>query len=194
MNIADPLSRLSARIDDEKSNGVCNVADDYIMMIANLAVPKAMNFDQVKRAARECLEMDQIRKALMDGNWSRCLPAYKAVLTELAEVEGVIMRGERIVVPVSLRPAAVELAHEGHQGMSKTKHLLRSKLWWPGMDGEVENFCRECYDCQLVGAPSRPPPMTSVGSGFRVDSNRSGKMQSGRVESRAVLTLVILTG
>ena len=35
---------------------------------------------------------------------------------------------------------------------------------------------------------------TSVGSGFRVDSNRSGKMQSGRVESRAVLTLVILTG
>ena len=34
----------------------------------------------------------------------------------------------------------------------------------------------------------------SVGSGFRVDSNRSGKMQSGRVESRAVLTLVILTG
>ena len=82
MNIADPLSRLSARIDDEKSNGVCNVADDYIMMIANLAVPKAMNFDQVKRAAKECLEMDQIRKSLMDGNWSRCLPAYKAVLTE----------------------------------------------------------------------------------------------------------------
>ena len=36
--------------------------------------------------------------------------------------------------------------------------------------------------------------VVSVGSGFRVDSNRSGKMQSGRVESRAVLTLVILTG
>ena len=35
---------------------------------------------------------------------------------------------------------------------------------------------------------------SSVVSGFRVDSNRSGKMQSGRVESRAVLTLVILTG
>ena len=34
----------------------------------------------------------------------------------------------------------------------------------------------------------------SVGSGFRVDSNRTGNMQSGRVESRAVLTLVILTG
>ena len=34
----------------------------------------------------------------------------------------------------------------------------------------------------------------SVGLGFRVDSNKSGKMQSGRVESRAVLTLVILTG
>ena len=30
------------------------------------------------------------------------------------------------------------------------------------MDSEVEKFCRECYDCQLVGAPSRPPPMTST--------------------------------
>ncbi|KAF6023360.1 hypothetical protein EB796_018332 [Bugula neritina] len=116
---------------------VNNVADEHLMMIAKLSVPKAMNFNEIKNAAAKCLEMGQVRKSLINGLWSNCLPAYKAVMTELAEVEGVVMRGNRIVMPVSLRSVAMELAHEGHQGTS-------------------------CYECQLVSAPSRPPPMSST--------------------------------
>ncbi|KAF6026050.1 hypothetical protein EB796_015640 [Bugula neritina] len=135
MNIADPLSRLS--VDEQTTYNVNNVADEYVMMIAKLSVPKAMSFNEIKNAAAKCLEMGQVRKSLINGLWSNCLPAYKAVMTELAEVEGVVMRGNRIVMPVSLRSVAVELAHEGHQGTS-------------------------CYECQLVSALSRPPPMSST--------------------------------
>ena len=38
------------------------------------------------------------------------------------------MRGMRIVIPVSLRKRVLELAHEGHQGIVKTKDRLRSKV------------------------------------------------------------------
>jgi len=84
------------------------------MMIAKQSVPKAMNFNEIKNSAAKCLEMGQVRKAMNNGLWSNCLPAYKAVMTELAEVEGVFMRSNRIVMPVSLRSITVELAHEGH--------------------------------------------------------------------------------
>ena len=39
------------------------------------------------------------------------------------------------------------------------KQNLRSKVWWPGIDNDVENFCRTCYGCQLVGRPEQPEPM-----------------------------------
>ena len=159
-NIADPLSRLS--VDPQIESDVVNVADAYIMTLATESLPKAMSFTTVKEESLKCTEIKQVRRALTDGIWASCLPAYRSIYTELSEIEGVLMRGNRIVMPVSLRGKAVELAHEGHQGITKTKQLLRSKVWWPGMDSEAEKVCRECYECQVVSAPTRPPPMTST--------------------------------
>ena len=44
----------------------------------------------------------------------------------------------------------LDLAHEGHQGIVKTKKRLRSKVWWPGIDKEAEKKCRQCFGCQMV--------------------------------------------
>ena len=43
------------------------------------------------------------------------------VLNELAVVDGLVLHGERIVVPQTLREAMVTIAHEGHQGIVRTK-------------------------------------------------------------------------
>lgn len=53
----------------------------------------------------------------------------------------------------------LDLAHEGHQGIVKTKERLRSKVWWPGIDKEAENKCRECFGCQMVLKNVPPPPI-----------------------------------
>ena len=66
------------------------------------------------------------------------------------------------MIPAVLRADVLELAHEGHQGIVKTKQRLRSKVWWPGMDNAAERKCRTCHGCQLVGQPSRPPPIEST--------------------------------
>ena len=59
-------------------------------------------------------------------------------------------------MPSKLRTRILKLAHEGHQGIVKTKMRLREKVWWPDMDKNVETFCRSCHSCQLVGEPSKP--------------------------------------
>jgi hypothetical protein len=42
-----------------------------------------------------------------------------------------LVKGTRIILPTSLRSHALSLAHEGHQGLVKTKRLLREKVWFP---------------------------------------------------------------
>ena len=160
LNIADPLSRLSIRRDDD--SGKPNVAENYVHMVAEQAVPNAMSYREIKLESQRCGELGLIKAALLDGNWSKVLPSYRSVRFELNEYDGLVLRGNRIVMPVVLREYVVKLAHEGHQGISKTKQRLRSKVWWPSMDKEAERICRACYECQLVSAPPSPGPMVST--------------------------------
>ena len=63
---------------------------------------------------------------------------YKKVGEELSIVNDLVLRGTRIIVPLELQKKMVKLAHEGHQGLVKSKKLLRAKVWFPGMDKLVE--------------------------------------------------------
>jgi len=56
----------------------------------------------------------------------KCSRSYQVVENELSEIDGVLLRGSRIVIPVTLREHVLKLAHEGHQGIVKTKQRLRS--------------------------------------------------------------------
>ena len=63
------------------------------------------------------------------------------------------------MIPSSLREGVVDIAHEGHMGIVKTKRRLRTKVWWPTIDKEAEKLCESCHGCQLVEKQSRPEPM-----------------------------------
>ena len=100
---------------------------------------------------------------MRSGDWDRCtLPSYAQVKDELCVYGELLLRGTRIVVPKLLRDRVVRLAHEGHQGIVKTKYRLRSKVWWPGMDKEVEKFCKVCHGCQVTSGFNPPEPMSRV--------------------------------
>ena len=51
---------------------------------------------------------------------------------------GIILRGSRIVIPQSLQQRAIDIAHETHPGLSKTKALIREKVWFPNIDNMVK--------------------------------------------------------
>jgi len=38
---------------------------------------------------------------------------------------------------------------------------LRTKVWWPNIDSDVDKHITACHECQLVGKPSSPEPMLS---------------------------------
>ena len=78
------------------------------------------------------------------------LRLYKLVRSELSVANGIRLRGSRIVVPKALQRRVVKISHEGHQGIVKTKQLLRSAVWFPGMDRMTEDIVRSCLPCQAA--------------------------------------------
>ena len=65
-------------------------------------------------------------------------------------------------MPEKLWHQTIQLAHEGHQGMVRTKSRLREKVWWPNLDKQVEKLITACYPCQLVGPRPKPEPIRST--------------------------------
>lgn len=67
---------------------------------------------------------------------------------ELSDVDVIVVRGSQAIVPTSLRTRYLELAHATHDGVVRTKQVLRSVAWWPHVDKAVEDLVRECDRCQ----------------------------------------------
>ena len=67
--------------------------------------------------------------------------------------------GTRIVIPKSLRTHAIRLAHIVHQGIVKTKSLMREKVWFPSIDSLVKAKIDACLPCQATGRPNAPQPL-----------------------------------
>ncbi|XP_046546911.1 uncharacterized protein K02A2.6-like [Haliotis rubra] len=75
---------------------------------------------------------------------------------ELSSHGGVILWGQRVVVPEQGRVQILELLHEGHPGMVKMKMFSRHYVWWPGMDQEIEGKVKTCDTCQVNGKATPP--------------------------------------
>ena len=46
----------------------------------------------------------------------------------------------------------MDLAHVGHQGIAKTKRLIREKVWFLGVDKMVKEKVDRCLPCQAATA------------------------------------------
>ena len=157
-NIADCLSRLT-KIPASPHDVA---TEEYVRMVAINATPRAMTIREIERASAEDEKLTEVRRSWKTGDWSTAPSSYRLLRDEITVVGRLVMRGMRIVVPASLQKQVLELAHEGHQGIVKTKDRLRSKVWWPNMNSMVERHCKKCLGCQAVTPISTMPPVKTT--------------------------------
>lgn len=121
----------------------CNIAEDYLKYICNRAVPKAMTLQEVKSEIEKDISLQAFIKAI-ESDWlsDPKVQEYRKVKDKLLVYKGTVLRGNRIVVLNTLRDRAVELVHVGHQGIVKTKGVIREKVWFHGVD--------RCLSCQAA--------------------------------------------
>ena len=156
-NLADSLSRLPLPTTMVSSMECC--ADRYVCNLLQEMTPCAMETKEIQEASFVDTEIQQIVQALKISQLHLLPKPFQSISEELSVVNDILLRGNRIVVPKSLRTKVIRLAHEDHAGITRTKQRLRSKLWWPKLDVDVEGFINQCYPCQVTGSPSRPEPV-----------------------------------
>ena len=134
------------------------------MAVVRESVPEAVTLQELQQQTDMDPELSELKDAITRGYLTakekKFLGAsYDPVFTELAVVGGLVVRGARIVVPRSLREKVVQLAHVGHQGITKTKEYLRSRLWFPGLDRMVEAHIQHCHPYQVVTVSQEKEPL-----------------------------------
>ena len=120
-----------------------------------------MTLEDIKTATDEDKTLKGVRAAIKLNEWHYdVVKPFKNIKDELTVTSnGLILRGSRIVIPESLQQRAIDLAHETHPGLSKTKALLREKVWFPNIDKMVKCTVDRCIPCQAVGKQTTPEPL-----------------------------------
>ena len=131
---ADFLSRAPTSNSPDQS-----VAEEYVNFVAEMAIPRTTQLSEIQEATMKDEELQLVHRALETGRWNdKSISAYVAVREEITRVNGVLLRGQRLIIPYSLRSRTIAPAHRGHLGIVKTKQNLRTKVWWPKVDKQAE--------------------------------------------------------
>ena len=155
-NIADVLSRLNWRVPCGEGQYY-----DHVRSEVENSTPCALTPSEIEKALTADPEMNLVKECVHMGDWNACnIPAYLHVKNELCSYGQLLLHGSRIVIPQVLQEHVLKLAHEGHQGIVKTKCRLYSKVWWPKVD--AEKLCKSCHGCQAVSKYSAPEPMVQA--------------------------------
>lgn len=154
-NIADALSRLTVHPAEQYDSD----AQEYVRCVAEKAVPVALTFTEITQGTLEDADIQAAIKALEIGRFDDIPKEYKPYESELCSVDGVLLRGNRLVIPKTLRNRVIELAHEAHPGIAAMKRRLRQKVWWPLLDKSVENCVKQCKLCTMVSSLGVPEPL-----------------------------------
>ena len=162
-----PISHLS---EEELEKLGCDTGKRiYVRKIDISNSPNAILPADIRKAGEKDATYQRIQREVNMGQGpSKKIPvAYKRVWEELCVIDGILHKGDKIVLPnghtqeggIGIRVRALDIAHEGHIGMTETKQYLRSKVWFPGMDEKVNELVSTCLPCLAATETKHRDPL-----------------------------------
>ena len=152
LHIADMLSRAHAQPDPDLKTCFGN-----INAISHLRVSK-----KTATALKEATSQDEVMKLLKEviiHGWPEKkddvpvqIAPYFSYRDELTVHNGLIMKGERIVIPKAERRRIKESIHASHLGQGSALRRARECVYWPGMTDEIRQMIETCETCNTYQA------------------------------------------
>ena len=155
MFIADTLSR--AYLPYTPTDGDRELAEDLDVVVHSVvsSYPASeKRLSELRSATENDPVLSVVRRCLRDGapsDTSSLLPEVKQILKSIADVcdlDGLLFLNGKLIVPQSMRKSILDIVHEGHLGIEKSKHLARTSVYWPGLGSDVERLVAKCSVCQ----------------------------------------------
>ena len=66
---------------------------------------------------------------------------------DLTVEDGLVLKGNRIVIPAAMRNQVLQAIHQGHQGENKCILRARESVFWPGISTDIRQMVKTCDPC-----------------------------------------------
>ncbi|XP_062619835.1 uncharacterized protein K02A2.6-like [Saccostrea cucullata] len=149
MYLADTLSRAYLRNNDQTGT----LEEEAIHQARFLPVIKD-RLHELRQETQEDKTLVELIKVILSG-WpeiSACVSAplqpYFSIRDELTFQDGIVFKGERILIPETMRMDMLHRIHSSHIGVEGRLRRARENLFWLGMTKDVKDFVTKCDTCR----------------------------------------------
>ena len=164
MHLSDALSRLNTHDSDAEKSKAKPVADFNVTIhdVEILTGFKYLSLDQIQRETECDVDMQLLKQHISDGflKAKSCLPESIRSFYDYREclsiVDGVIMKGQCVVIPASLRCKTLETLHSSHTGTTKTVEHARTA----NMQKDIITHLSPCHPCAEFKIKQKPEPLS----------------------------------
>ena len=108
----------------------------------------------IRQATEEDPVLQTLKRAVMTGwpNDKQALPPelgpYFPYRDEITVADGIVLKGERVVIPSGMRKTIKEKVHSSHLGINGCLRRARECLFWPNMTSDIRDFISSCSICR----------------------------------------------
>ena len=128
--------------------------------ITSLCPVSDAKLDQIREETKKDINLKTDLEYTVTG-W----PTYKqdvklaardlfAIRSELSVCNGLLVKGDRIVIPYTTRKEILERIHDGHTGITKCRERANQSVWWPHVSKDIQDRVATCGHC-LEKQPSQ---------------------------------------
>ena len=154
--VADALSRVCVQPDQQPTK-------HEVSFVSGIQCP--IDIQRIKEESAKDSEQNLLKHVIHNG-WpehrKQCqheLWHYWNFRCDLIIEDGLILKGNRILLPASLRREVLQALHTTHQGETKTLLLAKESVFWPGITNDIRNMVK---DCQLCATHQAAPPKMPI--------------------------------
>ena len=128
---------------------------------------------EIREATADDPDLVAVMKAVVKG-WpdksfltSPSEMVFYNVRDALSVENGVLLKGERIVIPSVMRKSVKSSLHAGHLGFDSMMRRARELIYWPGLTAEVKQLADSCDVCRRHASQPQREPLLQHSKGFR---------------------------
>ncbi|KAL3186395.1 hypothetical protein MRX96_028109 [Rhipicephalus microplus] len=167
MHTADVLSRKPQKETDNSSpRSPSRVIVEYKILAMKLLPASHDMLENIKAAHENDPVLARIRD-YCTTSWPKevALPPdvqkYLELAHELTQVDGILLKGNRNVIPPSMQSGVLEHLDAGHQGVGRCRARATQLVWWPGINQHIQSYVSRCPVCQQHRKPHAEPLILS---------------------------------
>ena len=158
MYLADTLSRahLPEKGGSNNDRNEVLTLDQEVEQI-NMCDYLPISDPKVKEIQQETERDDslQVLKSVILNGWPNTkenapmeVHPYFHVRDELSVQNGIIFRGERCIIPATMRATTMQKIHSSHMGVEGCLRRARESLYWPNMNAQLKDYISKCDTCR----------------------------------------------